>query len=494
MDKKHNLTVGLDGTFRPQGKFDTNSNHSDANKLIENINLLDKERLAIYFHGGLVGYKSGVDSAEGMNAAMEGDNTYPLSFVWKSGLMETLRDNMTDIHKTKLFKKLLKFVVKKAGSKLGFDIGARGASRITDDEIEKELLKDLPFANLVPNEGARGAMSLNSINESALEKEMYVELEEDIEKDAEFKMILRNVNLDDGLIDPSKIDQDWEEDGGRKGIISLTKIIWAIVKISIRVIKRFVEHRDHQPYATILEEILREIYIADLGSWVWGGMKKKAGQMWLPNEGLAGKELHVGTYFLNQLNEARKSKPLTIDLVGHSAGSIVICHLMEHFANRYENLKMGKVIFLAPACRADLFHNTFVKHPNRFESFKMFTMTNEAELADGLVNALPKLYPSSLLYLVSGILETNHEGEDKESSYNEPILGMERFIREDFYEDLYPHLTDIKAFLRQGNRLVLTPTTTDVLGERSTAIDHGDFDNNEETKESVKFIINGNLS
>lgn len=68
-----------------------------------------------------------------------------------------------------------------------------------------------------------------------------------------------------------------------------------LAAIAYRVIRRHVRGRDHGFYPTVVEELLRELYLANLGAWVWDQMKEKAAAMWLPNDGLSGDERRVGS-------------------------------------------------------------------------------------------------------------------------------------------------------------------------------------------------------
>src|SRR5205814_1131138 len=72
------------------------------------------------------------------------------------------------------------------------------------------------------------------------------------------------------------------------------------------------------------------------------------------------------------------------------------------------------VVFLAPACTFDDFASVAARHAEMWETFRLFAMTDDAERADALV---PAIYPRSLLYLVSGVLESNAA---------EPLVGLER--------------------------------------------------------------------
>ena len=179
--------------------------------------------------------------------------------------------------------------------------------------------------------------------------------------------------------------------------------IKSVVSIAFKVVKRFIQKRDHDFYPTIIEEILRQFYIAELGATVWNEMKVKADQMWEDNTGRAGLDQYAGRYFLDKLAAYMKTTPgVQVNLIGHSAGSIAICNLLKHSSQAHSDLKFNNIIFMAPACRADIFKAEIIDHTERFNKFRSFTMSDINEKNDILVSGL---YTQSLLYLISGILE-----------------------------------------------------------------------------------------
>lgn len=475
MNKKYNINVGDKGTFKPTGSIKTTP--SDVDNIIANISHNNTDKIVLFFHGGLVNELNGVAAAEAMNRVIIESSCYPVSFVWETGLGETIKERLLGIENTRIFKKIIKYVLKKAGSKLKLSLDTKGFEALSDEEIEEELEKENPFSDFLEETGARSQMVDRIDDEESLQLELETELMEDIEMDVEFKKDLKNIDLEYDFIDPSVVQVVDEE--GQKGLISSYKIIKAIAKISFMVIKRFIQKRDHGFYPTVIEEILRELYIAGLGGWIWTGMKKKAGEMWLPNEGLSGEKMHTGTYFLDRLNTYAENKNLRIDLIGHSAGSIAICNLLKTIDEKFNNLRVNSVTFMAPACRSDLFYKEVVSESDRFNSFRMFTMTDEAESSDALINNIPKLYPRSLLYFISGVLENN---------YDEYILGMHRFSW-DSYLNQSQILSEINEFLSESDRLVLSPTNGNSSGLNSTALDHGAFDEDIETINSIKYIL-----
>src|SRR5690606_11603846 len=92
-------------------------------------------------------------------------------------------------------------------------------------------------------------------------------------------------------------------DDGSKGFIEVAMTLAGyLAKVVVAVIKRYIRKTDHGFYPTVVEEILRAVYVADLGEWVWGGMKDVASGMWKPNDGLGGEDMHGGRYFLAGLS------------------------------------------------------------------------------------------------------------------------------------------------------------------------------------------------
>ena len=482
MNKDYIINVGKKGTFDPSKKVNTTP--KDVDLLINNIRNKGANNIVLYFHGGLVNEYNGVAGAEFMNKKILNANAYPVSFVWETGLGETLRERIFDINETKLFKKLLKFVIKRVGSKLGLSLNARGFDQISDDEIESELNGfETPFEKLDELSNNRSALFAEIEDEESFINELNIEFERDFYQDEELMEMVQDIDIDLEMINMDFVKV--KSGSGKRGIVDFSSFFMALAKIAFRVIKRHLQHRDHGFYPSVFEELLRELFIANFGSWFWSGMKEKADEMWHPNDGLNGVKQHAGTYFLNKLNEyAAERENFQINLLGHSAGSIAICNLLRVIDERYNNIRVNNVLFLAPACRSELFHKEVVLKPNRFEKFRMFTMNDQSESNDPLIDKLPRVYPRSLLYLISGILE------DKGKSFDAFILGMERYFKWPVYTEKFEILREVKDFLDgENHRYVLSPTIGQSTGLNSTALDHGDFNENKETIESIMYII-----
>lgn len=496
LDKRYYINVGPDGTFKPSGdaQYDTTAKHVDA--LIDKLRADQQQRVLLYFHGGLVGLKSGMEVAERIHRYTAGANVHPVTFVWETGLFNAIGENLSVIHKSKFFKKLLIKIIKIAGKELGVDIdnllaGSKGIGQMSDEEIARELQKDAPFeATSVDPTKKSASLRLDDETQisdayidTVVKNEVEAGLSEEIADDLELIHLAETEKPSEEALLMNPAYSGGVATEGEKGIISLALLIKSAVRITLRVIKRHIRKRDHGFYPTVIEETLREIYINDLGAWVWGAMKDKAKRMWA-NDDFSGEpeKWHAGSYLLDRLNAYQDEigSPLTIDLIGHSAGSIAICHLFDAVKERYSGLRFRNLVFMAPACRCELFNQSILQNQELYDHIRVFTMLDDYERKDQLAS---KLYPRSLLYFISGVLE---DGE-----YDAPILGLQRHITDNAPYDKIPLLQSISHYLEQERRMVYAVTDAAAAeGFRSGSIRHGDFDNDKEaTLDSIIAII-----
>jgi pimeloyl-ACP methyl ester carboxylesterase len=474
VNPNHFINVGPAGTFARSGDYYTA--YSQVDELFEHLGSTKKKKLVVYFHGGLIGEVKGVAAAEKMQKLFAPTASYPLSFVWETSFIDAVKERLQEVEHTSLFKKLLEKVIKVAGSRLGIDNGAKGIGSISYEEIEEELQKDEPFEKVIS--GAKGIGDVQQLDDEFLYDELLANVEAEIADDPELKDFVKDDVADSKLLDRDKITELPEK--GAKGIISTVKLAKALASIAFRVVKRHVKRVDHGFYPTVIEEIFRELYLADFGAWVWGGMKQKAEDMWKPNEGRSGDSLHAGSYFLLRLSDYLTRYPeVQVDLVGHSAGSIAIAYLLKVSAARHPELRFRKIVFLAPACTVDLFCSEIIDRASRYEDFRMYTMLDEYERKDKLV---PILYPRSLLYFISGVLE---------GTSDMPLAGLHRHISA---EGPYAKGNTVKAFrflnADNSNRLVLSKTKPEVEeGLHCGSDSHGNFDDDPITHKSLLYYL-----
>lgn len=470
----HFINIGPAGTFARSGDYHTSSTQVD--ELFENLQSSKKKRLVLYFHGGLIGEKKGIAAAGKIQDLFDPTPSYPVTFVWEVSFIDAIKERLKEAEGNKLFKKILEKVIKVAGSRLGIDTGAKGIGSISYDEIEQELRKDEPFEGILS--GAKGVGDLHHLEDEYLYKDLLANVEAEVASDPELSDFVEAEVSESKLLDRDKIAEKPEE--GAKGIISTVKLAKALALIAFRVVKRHVQGRDHDFYPTVIEEMLRELYLADFGAWVWGGMKQKAADMWKPNDSRNGDALHVGSYFLQKLNDyLANNKDTSVDLIGHSAGSIAIANLLKVSAVRHPEIKFRKIAFMAPAITIDLFCSEVIDRASRYNEFRMYTMLDEYEKKDNLVSVL---YPRSLLYFISGVLE----GES-----DMPLAGLHRHIRA---EGPYAQGDILKAsqflYFEKLNRLVLSKTRPSVEdGMQCHSISHGSFDDDPVTHKSLLHFL-----
>jgi hypothetical protein len=474
--KLNYVNIGPHGTLAPTGQLSTTT--ADIDAIFDYLSSTNQRKLTIHFHGGLVPESSGLATAKEMTSVYAAAGAHPVTFIWETGFLETVKDNLNTINQTELFKKLLALAIKHAMKALGLSFPGKGPEQpLSITEIQAKLASGAPFEDF--DATARGAAQVRTEAElQAMRSDILAGIEEDVQADPEIPALLQNEAPRTPLFNETAVAVT--ESDKQKGILTFAKLAMAVAEIVYRVAKRYLQKHDHGFYPTVVEEVLRQFYLADLGQWVWGDMTTKAGEIWLANDGLQGNSIHGGHYFLEGLAKLQSSSPnLIVDLVGHSAGSIVICQMLKTASAANLRVKIRNIIFMAPACTSGLFHDEIVRNPTRCKAFRMFTMADDYECKNQLV---PLVYTRSLLYLISGVLD---------DAVDKPVAGMARFLQDPPFDD--PALRDIGAFLSTTGpdiRLVLSTTADNApRGLRCTAQRHQDFDENGPMQDSLIFLI-----
>ena len=489
VDKLYYINVGPGGTFKPSGDGTTDTTAEDVDKIISKLKGNTTTNVLLYFHGGLVNAKSGMETAERITSlALKGNKVYPIAFVWETGLVETVGANLKELYQTELFKKILTKALKIAAKKLGINIPGAGLSRgtgqLTDADVLKELEKQVPFENMAVTR-SRSANDTNDL--LLLESQLQTEVQLEVNSDSEMKELIaaEKTPTEKLNLDPQLIDGDMP--GVRtRGLVSTGKLVKALATVIFKTVKRFIQKRDHGFYPTVVEEIFREVYIANIGAWFWKQMKDKAAEMWLPNTTTSSNDLsqHAGTYLLRSLQDYGDAigKNIRLDLVGHSAGSIAVAELLNVLKD-YPRLEVRNVVYFAPAITSKLFNEKVVANKNRFKSFRMFTMSDEYEKKDHLV---PYVYTRSLLYFISGCLENGGKESD------EYVLGLARHMKDEPPYSNVPLLESVRNFLTPIAKTCVMSVTAqgEPEGSESASETHGGFDDDEGTLKSLMFILN----
>jgi hypothetical protein len=197
-----------------------------------------------------------------------------------------------------------------------------------------------------------------------------------------------------------------------------------------------------------------EVVARGPGTAVWRDMKWDADQSFRVGGGgrLAVKTLLEGN--------AKRSKPLKIHLVGHSAGAIFLAHLLDAM-DAMNPLKspVSSVSIMAPACTVDLFKRSYlprIGHTGAASGVSKLWQYNLIDQREQDDRVGP--YQKSLLYFVSRAFEDDR---------NMPLLGMEKF------EDEVPSKAGYTVHYA-GRASSITDSQT-----------HGGFDNDRSTMNNI---------
>jgi hypothetical protein len=468
LEKIYFINAGKKGTFAESGQHSTSP--ADVDELFKYLDAKDIEKLIIYFHGGLVSETNGMAAAGLMKStfASPGSKRHVVTFVWETGPMETVTQNLDDLTKLaakEVFNEALKFVIKIVAKKLGMEDARGGGEYLADETIGEEKSKIAPFENLdkVMSAKGGGGFTLDEDNED----EFYARLE------IESRVLIKAEGSDE-----LKNFQGDTEEVAKGGLLTVAIVV---AKIAFAVLKRYYNKSHHDFYPTVMEEAFKLLYVNKIGTWGWTCMKEKAEEMFSGNENRTGDDLHAGTYFLKGLNthylqRLASGKKFEIELIGHSAGSIVICNMLDSTMSDFNTLCYNNVFFLAPACRTDYFLSKGkpAMDQGHIKKFKLFTMKQENEKKD---HCIPYVYTHSLLYMVSGLFEV----PDTDAK----IMGLhEQFSAGSRYAN-FPELNNLKAFIG-SNQLVLSDDVANPdASMRSNSFKHGDFDNDPVTLKSI---------
>lgn len=448
-------------------------------------------RLVVHFHGGLVKRQAGQGIAARLQPLYESAGGFPLFFVWQSGLGETIVHNLADVAGERIFKRLLARV-------LQFTVGkvreARAGTRgMTVDLPDLVGVYDAfaagdgePYADL-PEEVAPLSASQEQQFLAVLRADQVIQTES-----AAIAAALREGDgegppgADRGAVarattttkmSPQVLAEIEAELGpgmgtGERSVVATARIVKGAAMTIKRVLVRLHAGRGHGVYATAVEELLRELYLTNAGRLVWEQMKQDTADAFGADAELCG-----GTALLQGL-AAREPGAAPV-LVGHSTGAVYICNFLAHADATLPKGHRFDVVMLAPACDFQLMDRTFTRHGERIARLRIFCMKDEHERQDRL---LPAIYPRSLLYFVSGALE---------SAPDWPLLGMERFYADGppFAEAGFPEIDRVRSEIASRPDSAVWSIAAGGPGLASDAVRHGDFDDDPTTLESIRDFI-----
>ncbi|WP_030573238.1 hypothetical protein [Streptomyces aureocirculatus] len=467
--------------------------------------LKDRPRVVLHFHGGLIDDQLGFATAERLTPVYEEAGAEPVFFVWSSGLLETLMGNLPRIIEESVFQTLLHRVTRYAVGVVLPQPGQRTAGPLSAPPA-KAVAAELALLRTGQEPYARRPVPADVPPLGDSERvRITAELSADSELADRNREIVGSVlrsapgttaarDIDGGraavatLMSPDTVAELAAEaagGGNRRALVTSALLVRRTVRVIAAVVSRFRHRTDHGLYPTVVEEILREFYVANVGAAIWDAMKRQTADTFAE-----AAEVRAGRYFLDRFGAllASGTRP-RVSVVGHSAGAVLIGNLLTELARRRADaddplpadFRVRDVVLLAPACTVSHLAPAVRLQGELFDRLRMFTMTDEAERADQL---LPPLYPRSLLYFVSGVLERGPAGH----SALAPIAGMQRWYTNDgaFGEQ---DSADLRAFLgADAQRTVWSPVDGEP-GLSSGARSHAAFDNDPEVLASLARML-----
>ncbi len=256
--------------------------------------------------------------------------------------------------------------------------------------------------------------------------------------------------------------------------MSVAKAAWSAAQVFRRVVSRYREGRDHGVYATVVEEVLRQFYGTNVGSAMWGTMKRQA-RAAFTDPGQA--PVRCGWYLCERLGMmVSGGHAPQISIVAHSAGANYACHMVDYVGTTRgpvfpDGFAFKNLLLMAPACNFGLFDAITTAQPPVFENFRLFALKDELERGYWEV---PVIYPRSLLYLVAGAFEKESDGST--GAYDLPLLGMERYYTQsETYKQ--PEIDRVRRFLgtTPPGRQVWSVSAGGGLGLEADSRTHGRF-------------------
>jgi pimeloyl-ACP methyl ester carboxylesterase len=497
----------------------------EVGDIVAAVKSVPKCHLIVHFHGGLVPKAAGFAIAEKLLPVYT-EGGHPVFFVWESGAWETIRNNITELADEPVFKELLRKVLQYTLDRLGATDGARSiAPRHANPRKVKETLEEFirhPGRDTIPYKGFV-PLAPKDTARSAADGVDAAEIQADIEGDQDLRAALatlpdipvgqRSSLSPVGPMEPVHdtpfsrlVSENVSNDPNRRGLISMFKVASLLARVLTGVLRRYHKGRDHGLYATVVEELLRGLKVGGsaLNEWgkalQWNRMKQDC------EDAFAGDpELHAGTALLarlrDELNGGRDLNRIT--LVGHSTGGVYICAWIEAAATLLAPEVQFDIVLLAPAVSYARFDAMLSRHAQRIRTFRMFAMSDALERDDQVWGSDDNLaggqdwrrfiYPSSLLYLVSGILESRQAADGTLTDEADmPLLGMQRFFLDEAVYDGadFPEVGEVRQWLRaKAGNMVWSPADNAGNGLNCHCNDHGAFDDEATTLESLRHIV-----
>lgn len=385
----------INAIYLRDGKYDDESTRAHVTATFEAFrSQTATDRLALFFHGGLV------DKASGQQGAANEYDVYrnfvfPLFFIWESGIWELLAhhlplvfaetifgrivDHATDLLSTKISQPQVSAAVNRASALEASTEKALNQITLTSADV-KDFMMSVQNDEQIQQEAvaiARTSQGVDTLMGKAQTSD-FLQLSPRTYLSPEVVSAIRGAyaqanrsNLGTGgTLDSLPIDIG----GATQAASAVAK---AAVQVIINCVERFGAKRDHGLTCTIVEEVLRALYLGNMGSSIWEEMKRETGDAFGADSSIYG-----GTAVIEEVCGQLNRKPSTpITLVGHSTGAIYIGNFLRHvdvaLRAQGDTTTMFDIILMAPACTIDFYASNYTNRIRGIRIFQMQDSTNK---------------------------------------------------------------------------------------------------------------------
>jgi Subtilase family len=416
------LNLGNSGFLDSTGAYQ--SSPGQLGGCITALRAHPKRRLVIHFHGGLNNEKRGEAVALALDPVVTKDfDAHPIFVLWETGALTVARGLLEEIVGGKLYRRLLKMLLKHLARRhapanvLGTEV--KEALERGDDVMDPSAFDALDPAS---------AHAFGPAEAAALE----ADLQADTELVNHIKAMAAPPLGGFGVAAQDEASQErlrlspevlalLQPPLGGPGVASAgvpAAFLKFLVKVGIAVAKRYANGTHHGFHATIVEEILRALYAAKLGQLGWSKMQRNAADAYLPHtpQGIRGGRLLVERLAA----EVESGGPVEIHIIAQSAGTVHACLLARALANA--GLFVQSLHLMVAGCSFELMRDVLLPAEPQLGKVRLYGLSDEAEKDDELIGGVSVLYPHSLLYLVSGALESEPDFA---------LVGMQRHLSTD---------------------------------------------------------------
>lgn len=465
LPKLNYVAIGAQGKYAKKGFYQYSP--EDVQAIADHMLSKNAKTLNIYFHGGLVNEFDGAEAVRTVTEYLNNtdDNTHNIGFIWKTGIKDVLTENFSNIFGKGLGYILQKVLLTTISNRFTPAVQVSPMSFIKSENTAPDIDSILLGKSTCPDfqsafDPKMSDSSSKDISEEECEQ-LCAAVIASLDGEANNQKYWLDFTSDHTLSVKEDVEEainsDLNQTSNEKGFVGSFRRAFLVGKILYNVLKRFRNGTGHGTIETITEEIFQQFYVSDIGTSVWSAMKTKATMMW--------QEKNPGADLMRALSSV---PDLHVNLIGHSAGSNCIAGLLNTYDSDQHSFKLDNVILMGAACTYDVFTDSYMKHRSKYNKFFSIKMTDYNESRDRLIDNVPvisSLYPASLLYFISGVLEDPTQRFPHNSDH--PVVGMSRYLeaRSPYQTE---HFNTVREFFDTEDNHVI---------EDGSIVDHGGFDN-----------------